>query len=80
MRATHSYFAHKRHSHPWLTCIAYEFEIVATITTGKSDAAVQPIIVVRHRTTKTSLPCAARSTHGKDYVHGKVTGWRMAKL
>jgi hypothetical protein len=49
-------------------------------TTGKSGAAVQHIIAVRHRTAKNSLPCAAIGTHGKEYVHGKVTGWRTAKI
>jgi hypothetical protein len=44
------------------------------ITMGKSGAAVQPIIAVRHSTAKTCLPFAARSTHDK------VTGWCTAKL
>jgi hypothetical protein len=49
-------------------------------TTGKSGAAVLPIIAVRHRTAKTSLPCVARGTPGKEYVHGKDTWWRTAKI
>jgi hypothetical protein len=52
----------------------------ASVTTGKSGAAVQQIIAVSHRTAKISLPCHARSTHGKENVHGKDTGWRTAMI
>jgi hypothetical protein len=41
-------------------------------TTGKKGIAVQPIIAVRRCTAKTSLMCAASSTHDKDKPHGKV--------
>jgi hypothetical protein len=49
-------------------------------TTGKTGAVVRPIIAVRHRTAKTSLPCAERGTHGKQYTHGKVRAGRTAKF
>jgi hypothetical protein len=54
-------------------------------TTGKNGIAVQQIIVVRPCTAKTSLPCAASSTHGKEIshgnetMHGKVRRQRTAK-
>jgi hypothetical protein len=47
-------------------------------TTGKSGAAVQPIIAVRRCAAKISLPCAAGRTHGNDNTHGKVWEQRTA--
>jgi hypothetical protein len=38
----------------------------------KKAAAVQPIFAVNCCTAKTYLLFAATSTHGKDYLHGKV--------
>jgi hypothetical protein len=50
-----------------------------TLTTGKIGVAVQFIFAVCPRTSKISLPCARRKTHGKDFSHGKDRHERTAK-
>jgi hypothetical protein len=51
-----------------------------TLTTGKIGVAVQFIFAVCPRTSKISLPCARRKTHGKDLGYGKDRHEPTAKL